>query len=124
MNVWVVLFVFALAACTSTPRVPSVAILITVPRGSVLSPAEVASVYAVVQPEIEKRGYVVAKAVSAADFVVYITDPVDPLGATGGRLRLERYDQTRTFDKLAAQSSDIKQRAERANREMVTEPKE
>jgi hypothetical protein len=119
-----VIFVVALTGCSSTPRAPSVAILISVPGGSAPSPADVASVYKALQPEIEKYGYVIAKNTSSADFVVYVTDPADPLGSTGGRIRFERFDAHRRLDDLAAASRDFKQSSDRANGDMVTEPKE
>ena len=120
---WVILFVLAVMGCSSASRRPSVAILISMRGGSVPSPAELAYIYSVVRPEIEKLGYAVAKNTTSADFVVYITDPVNPLGGSGGRLRLEQAE-TYSLDRLAAASGDFKRDSDRATGEMVREPKE
>jgi TonB family protein len=101
----------------------SVAILISLPGGAVPSPAEIAAIYKVVQPEIERLGYRVAKDTRSADLVVTVRDPVDPLGSTGGRLKLEHARMERLAD-LARQSADFRRDSERANADMVTEPKE
>jgi hypothetical protein len=117
------LALLSLLGCASTLAVPSVAILISIPGGAAPTQSEVASIYKIVRPEIERLGYVVAKNTLTADFAVYVSDLVDPLGASGGRLKLERLDTRSTREKLAAESDEFKRASQRANSDMVREPK-
>ena len=127
MRVWVVILLGALTGCSSTPREipkPSVAIVISIPGGTAPSRAEVASIYNVMKPEIERHGYVVAGNPRLADYVVYVRDPVDPLGSTGGRLTFVRVEVSDGSNGgAAAAAREFKVNSEKVIAEMVREPK-
>lgn len=105
-------------------RKPAVAIVISLPGGAVPTTEQAASVYAAIRPEIERRGYTVAKSTYAADYYVLVTDPVDPLGATGGRVRFDRPPVEKPFGGSAAVAArEAKANSEKVFAEMVRDPK-
>jgi hypothetical protein len=112
----------ALAGCSSTPREgrkPSVAVLISAKAGDRPSPTEIAAIHKMLQPEIESRGYVMAKSSRSADYFVSVRYPVDP--SSIGRLTFERAEPTVPFLK----DNDPDQRYKdykRAIADMVAEP--
>ena len=125
--VWmgIVIPVACLTACSSTPREarkPSVAITISHAVGARPSPAEIAEIHRIFQPEIEKRGYVMATSSGRADYFVHVRFPFDPLGL--GRITFERAEPTVPF--LRAHETE-EERLQRQNKtaiaEMVREPK-
>jgi hypothetical protein len=73
------------------------------------------------QPEIEKRGYVMAKSSSVADYFVHIRLPLDPAGI--GRITLVKAEPTVPF--LRAHETE-RERMERESKtaiaEMVRDP--
>lgn len=87
-----------LIGCSSTPRQarkPSAAIVISGRAGERPSPAEVAEIHKLYQPEIERRGYVMAKSSGAADYFVHLRYPVDL--SSVGRLTFVRAEPTVPF---------------------------
>lgn len=122
-----VIVVAALTGCSTlhrAPTKPSVAIMISIPGGSVPTPAEITSIYKVMQPEIESYGYVMARDPRVADFLVYVRDPIDPRGSMGGRIRFERVDPNQQINAAAAAIRELKLDSARASRDLATEPKE
>src|SRR5687768_15527883 len=86
-----VILIGALMGCSSThreARKPSVAVLISAKVGDRPSPAEIAEIHKMLQPEIERRGYVMAKSSRSADYFVSVRYPVDPLSI--GRVTFEK----------------------------------
>ena len=84
--------------CSSTPRAkraPSVAIVINAGKSGQPSPSELAELHKLVQPEIERRGYVIAKSSRSADYFVHVRYPFDP--GSIGRLTFERAEPTVPF---------------------------
>ena len=124
---WCVILLGALAGCSTTPREsrkPSVAIVIGLPGGAAPSREEAASIFNVMKPEIERYGYVVAKNPRSADYVVYVRDPVDPLGSTGGRITFVRVEAIEDFSRgAAAAARGFKANSEKVIAEMIREPK-
>lgn len=115
----------ALTGCSSAsrePRKPTVAIVVNAAAGERPSPDDVALVHRTLQPEIEKRGYVLAKSSRSTDYFVHVRLPFDPLSA--GRIVFERAEPTVPF--LRSQETD-EERRRRENKattaEMVREPK-
>lgn len=72
----------ALVGCSSTAREkkkPSVAIVISVGKGERPSPSSVTEAHQLLQPEIERRGYVMAESARTAGYFVHVRLPLDPL---------------------------------------------
>ena len=117
-----VILIGILAGCSSTPREkrkPSVAILISAKTGDRPSLSEIADIHRMLQPEIESRGYVMAKSSRTADYFVSVRYPVDPLSV--GRITFERADPTVPFVKDTDPDQRFKD-YKRAVADMVAEP--
>jgi hypothetical protein len=103
-------------------RKPAVAVLVSSGPGVRPSPTDVAEVLKWMQPEIEKRGYVMAKSSRSADYFVDVRIPFDPLSL--GRLTFIRGEPTVPFLKDDERQPDQGNRDyKRAIAEMVREPK-
>jgi len=124
---WGVILIVALTGCSSAPREsrkPSVAIVISLPGGAAPSREEAASIFNVMKPEIVRYGYMVAKNPRSADYVVYVRDPVDPLGATGSRITFVPVEaDARAEGGAAAAAREFKINSEKMIAEMVRETK-
>lgn len=122
-----VILVAVLAGCSAVNREHrqrSVAVVIS-PRGGVApSATDIEQVYAVLQPEFKKYGYVLATNPRLADFVVYVRDPADPLGSDGGRITFVRVPANERIATPMAAANEFKIASERTNREMTREPKD
>lgn len=118
-GLWLAILMVALSGCATAARKPAVAILVGIPGlGRPPSPEEMASIRSVLQPEIERRGYMVAKDIYHADYVVSVSNLSDPLG---GRLRLEKVPE-RNIDRDRSGSGDMRSLSQRAGTGMPQEP--
>jgi hypothetical protein len=116
------LLIGTLAGCSSTSRErrkPSVAVLISAKAGDRPSATEIADIHKMLQPEIESRGYVMAKSSRSADYFVSVRYPLDPLSM--GRLTFERAEPTVPFLKDTDPDQRFKD-YKRAIADMVAEP--
>jgi hypothetical protein len=112
----------ALAACSSSPREkrkPSVAVLISFGKGDRPSPPEIAEIHKLLQPEIEKRGYVMARSSRTTDYFVEVRYPLDPLSIN--RITFVRAEPTVPFLKDTDPDQRFKD-YKRAIADMVAEP--
>ena len=71
------------------------AIVVSTAAGARPSPAEVAEIHQMMQPEIDKRGYVMAKSSRTADYFAHVRYPIDPLSI--GRVAFVRAEPTVPF---------------------------
>lgn len=120
-----VILLGACVGCASKPakvRTPSVAIVLS-PRGDHRpAPAEITEIHQLLQPEIERRGYVMAKSSRAADYFVYVRYPIDP-GGIGG-ISFVRAEPTVPFLREYESEAEGRQRAYKsAIADMVKEPR-
>lgn len=114
------------AGCSTASRgnrKRSVAIAISVKPGNRLSPSEVAEVHRLLQPEIERRGYVMARSSRSAEYFVHVRYPVDPLAVA--HIRIVRAKPNVPFLKDNDWQPEVLGNREykRAMADMVTEPK-
>jgi hypothetical protein len=115
-----------LTGCSSTRhpnRKPAVAITISASPGARPSPSEIAEIHTLLQPEIEKRGYVMAKSSRSADYFVHVRFPVDPLAIRN--LTFVEAPPTVPFLKDSEWQPDVSGNRDykRAIADMVREPK-
>ena len=115
----------SLAGCSSAPREArqqTVAIAISAAPGVQLSSDEVTEIHRMLEPEIKKRGYVMAKSSRTADYFVHVRYPVDPLGI--GRITFARAEPTVPFLRGYETEQERRQREyKKAIADMVREPK-
>ncbi len=114
-----------LPACSSTPRAqrkPAVAIVISAAPGTRPDPAEIAEIHRTLQPELERRGYVMARSSRSADYFAQVRLPFD--ASSPGNFLLERAEPTVPFIRSHETESERRQREYKsAIAEMVREPK-
>jgi hypothetical protein len=116
----------AFAGCSSTAaqkRKPTVAITISVQPGSRPSAEDLAELHTLLQPEIERRGYVMAKSSRTTDYFVNVRYPIDPIALQN--LRFERAQPTVPFLKGTEWQPDAsgnREEYKRAIAEMIKEP--
>lgn len=121
IGLWLSILIVALAGCSSVkrPHKPAVAILVSIPGlNRAPSPEEMASIRSVLQPELERRGYVVADKPYQADYVVQVTNLSNPIGR---QLTLQRVPY-RDSAARNPDSGDIRSLSQRAGTGMPTEP--
>jgi hypothetical protein len=116
----------AFSGCSSTvaqKRKPTVAITISVQPGSRPSPNDLAELHKLLQPEIERRGYVMAKSSRTTDYFVNVRYPIDPMALQN--LSFERAEPTVPFLKDTEWQPDVSGNRDykRAIADMVKEPK-
>lgn len=115
----------ALTACSSSSRVkktPAVAVVIGYGTGARPSPTELAELHRLVQPEIERRGYTIARSSRSADYFALVQFPYDPQTVT--QFRIVRAEPTVPF----LNSNDAWEPASLANyqrtiQQLTTQPK-
>lgn len=120
-GLWLSCLLITLAGCSSVkrPHKPAVAILVSIPGlNRAPLPEEMASIRSVVQPELERRGYVVADKPYQADYFVQVTSLSNPIGR---QLTLQRVPY-RDSAARNPDTGDMRSLSQRAGTGMPTEP--